>query len=202
MARALTGESKPAAPGGQGCGGKQRARPGLTRWFGWGFGRVVPDQRAARVRATQRRAFGCAFQEDRSSRRESAHSSPSSSDGESRHKALAFLARVMARNRRRAGEDFAGQGAAFLFLIAEKELLMQEGLVSACCVRRAGFLKVGSWVMGLARTVTGAGRKPAAAGSMAAFMYRTSSFQVNALFEWASVAGNDSEQRTGFVGSV
>src|ERR1019366_1052891 len=99
-----------------------------------------------------------------------------SSDGESRHKALAFLARVMARNRRRAGGDFAGQGAAFAFVITHNENLMQEAFVSACCVRRAGFLKVGSWVMGLARTVTGAGRKSAAAGSMAAFMYRTSGF--------------------------
>lgn len=176
MARALTGELKPAAPGGQGCGGKQRGRQGLTRWFGWGFSRVVPDQRAARVRATQRRAFGCAFQEDRGSRRKSAHSSVTSSDGESRHKALAFLARVMARNGRRSGIDFVGQNAATLFLRADDENLTQEALVSPCCVRRADSLTVGSWVMGLARTVTGAGRKPATAGSMAAFTCRTSSF--------------------------
>ena len=110
MAGPLTGESKPAAPGGQGCGGKQGGRPGLTRWFGWGFSRVAPDQRAARVRATQRRAFGCGFQEDHSSRGESAHSSPSSSDGESRHKALAFLARVMARNRRRCASRIRLRG--------------------------------------------------------------------------------------------
>jgi hypothetical protein len=202
MAAPLAGQSNPAAPGGQGCGGKQRARPGLTRCFGWGFGRAVPDQRVAQVRATQRRAFGCAFQEDRSSRRKSAHSSPSSSDRHSRHKVLAFLVRVMARNGRRTGEDFAGQNAATLFLLADNENPTQEAFVPACCVRRADFLKVGSLVMGLARTVTGAGCKPAAAVSMAGFAYRTSSLQVSALFGRAGVAGCDSAQRTRFVGSV
>jgi hypothetical protein len=189
MAGLLTGESKTAALGGQGCGGKQGGRPGLNRWFGWGFGRAVPDQCAARVRATQRRAFGCSFQEDRSSRRQSAHSSPCNSDGHSRHKALPFLARVKPRNGRRTGEDFVGQNAAFLFLITDDENLMHEAFVSACCVRRASFLEVGSWVVGLARTVTGAGRRPAAAGSMAAIRCRSSSLQVSTLFGWAESCG-------------
>jgi hypothetical protein len=85
----------------------------------------------------------------------------------------------MARNGRRTDEDYAGQNDAFLFFIGDTENLIQEAFVSAYCIPRADVLKVESWVMGLARTVTRAGRKPVAAGSMAAFTYRTSRVQVS-----------------------
>jgi hypothetical protein len=58
MARAVTGERNPAAHGGQGCGDKQCGRQGLDRRSGTGFAGAVPDQRAARVCTTPRRAFG------------------------------------------------------------------------------------------------------------------------------------------------
>jgi hypothetical protein len=67
MAGAAKDESIPAASGGQGRGGKQRRRPELTSWFGGGFDRAVPEQRAAQVRTTQCQAIWWALDEDRSS---------------------------------------------------------------------------------------------------------------------------------------
>lgn len=147
MARETKGELSPAALGWQGCGDKQQGSRGLARRSGRGFAKAVPNQRAARVCTTKRRALRFFFPEDRSSQPQSADSSTSRPAGHRDDESCTFLAPIRPTNVRRSGNDFTRQDAEFLFFFALLENQKQQAPIPACCLSRAGSLKVqpGLW---------------------------------------------------------